>query len=113
MASSITDFFSQGAEVYNQSGIDPFALISKFYDTVEIRTNAAPPLTLNIGELGGAPSPYTKYLQPTLIFSGSAGRYAWAPYGEADPNTGTFVSVGSLLALGGLGFLLGRLTKRK
>lgn len=112
MASTFTDILGTASDAVGQSGVDPFALISRFYDTVEIRTNAAPSVTINIAELGGEPSPYTQYLQPTLVFSGPAGRYVYAPYGEAGQNTGTLTSAGSLIALAGLGFLLGRVTKR-
>ena len=114
MASTILDYLNTGAQAAQGAvqGMDPLALISGFYDTVEIRTNAAPPVQLKLRELGGEPSPYTQYLQPTLIFSGPAGRYVYAPYGEAGESTGTLTSVGTLLALAGVGFVLGRLTKR-
>lgn len=115
MASTLTEllstFTSSASTSMAQGGVDPFSLLSNVYDTIEIRSNAAPPMTLQIRELGGAPSPYTRALQPTLIFSGPAGRYVYAPYGEANTMTGTAVSVGMFVGLAGLGFLLGRLTK--
>lgn len=110
--STISTAVQQGAQGYSQSGPDPMQLIAAAYDTVEIRSNAAPPMVLKVRELGGAPSPYTKYLQPTIIFSGAAGRYVWAPYGEASATTGALTSAGTLLAIAGAGFLLGRFSKR-
>jgi hypothetical protein len=118
MASTLPEFLQAGistlstaAQGYSQSGPDPLALLSAIYDTVEVRSNAAPPMVLKIRELGGAPSPYTRYLQPTIVFSGPAGRYVWAPYGEASKSAGSLATGGMLLAIAGVGFLVGRLTK--
>lgn len=118
MASTLTDYLSTVGSALTtsgggqgQSGVDPFGVLANIYDTVEIRSNAAPPMTLNIKDLGGAPSPASQYLQPTLIFSGPAGRYVYAPYGEAGQYTGTLTSLGSLAAIAVVGFLVGRATK--
>lgn len=114
-ASTILDFLQTtagtAATTSASQGFDPFSLISGYYDTVEIRTNAAPPVKLAVRDLGGQPSPYTQALQPTLIFSGSAGRYVYAPYGEAGEYTGTVASVGALAALAIGGFIVGKLWK--
>lgn len=123
MASTLTDLFNSGTAALNPStttnsgsgntGVNPFSVLGSLYDTIEVRSNAAPPVSINVNDLGagGPPNPASQALQPTIIFTGNAGRYALAPYGEASPTTGWLASVGGFFALLGAGFLLGRLTK--
>jgi len=121
MASTLTDWLNAGATAFTPStsggggntGVNPFTLLGSLYDTIEVRSNAAPPVSINVNDLGGGgpPSPASQALQPTIIFSGNAGRYALAPYGEASPSTGWLTSVGSVVALFGAGFLLGKFLK--
>lgn len=123
MASSLTDWLSTGAQALNtaaggniastsNTGVNPYGVLAGLYDTIEVRSNAAPPIKISVADLGGGPSPVSQALQPTIIFTGAAGRYAIAPYGEAGEYTGWFSSVGGAFALVGLGFLLGKLRRR-
>lgn len=96
----------------------PFAAAAQLYDTVEIRTNATPPITINVRDLGGAtgPNPIAQKLQPTITLTGPLGQKVLAPYGPASATLGTVVGIGGTFgvaaALGALGFILGRLSKR-
>lgn len=82
--------------------------LTSLYNTVEIRTSVTPPAVIDLAALAqnsGPPSPITKFLRPTIILSGNAGRQVIAPYGEAEGGWGP-----SLTALGvvvGIGFGLG------
>ena len=88
-------------------------LASATYNTIEVRSNAAPPVVISMADLqgGGPPNPYAQALQPTIILSGPAGSQTIAPYGVADVNTGWYTSIGSLALIVGLGFVIGRATK--
>lgn len=106
---------SGGSNASGGSGVSPFTLLAGIYDTIEVRSNAAPPVKISVNDLGnsGPPSPASQLLQPTIIFSGGAGNYTLAPYGAASPDTGWLTSVGGIGLLIGAGFLLGRLTAKK
>lgn len=96
----------------------PFAAAAQLYDTVEIRTNATPPVIINVRDLGGAkgPNPIAQKLQPTIVLTGPLGQKVLAPYGAADPALGTTVAIGgtAAIALGfaAVAFTLGRMSKR-
>lgn len=109
--SDITGFINTLGTSAANSGLDPWQLLAGFYDTIEVRTTAAPPVKISIRDLGGAPSPISQYLKPTIIFTGNSGRYAIAPYGEASAVAGWATSLGTLAAIAGVGFLLGRMTR--
>lgn len=93
------------------NGINPYSLLAGIYDTIEVRSNAAPPVKIAVADLGGQPSPYSQALQPTIIFSGRGGTYTLAPYGVAGEYAGWLSTVGGALALVGAGWLLGRFLK--
>lgn len=125
MASSFTDLLNTGSSFLatiglnsgnaatGNTGINPYSLLAGAYDTIEVRSNAAPPVKIAVADLGGGPSAVSQALQPTIIFSGPAGQYTLAPYGAAGEYTGWLTSVGSALALAGVGFLAGRYLLRK
>jgi len=80
------------------------------YDTVEIRTEATPPLSVNLRDAtaSGPPSPISQWLKPTIILTGKAGRQVIAPYGPSEGSFGgPFLLLFSII---GVGFVLGRLT---
>jgi hypothetical protein len=89
------------------------------YDTIEIRSNGTPTITMPITALqgGGPPNPIAQALQPTIILTGPAGQQVIAPYGASDGSTGGIVSVGVAMGIGSglllLGFLAGRRTERR
>lgn len=98
----------------------PFEAAATLYDTVEIRTNATPPIVLNVREMGQGnpgPNPAAVAMKPTIILSGPLGTKTIAPYGIADGRTGTVVSVGAVtgiaLVIGGIGYALGRRSARR
>lgn len=90
----------------------PAQLLSSLYDTVEVRTNFTPPLRVDItSALDDSPTgPLVRLMQPTVIFSGNYGRSVVAPAGEA--GNGTLVTFGIVAALIGLGYAIGRYSKR-
>ncbi len=105
---------SQGfprSSVTDAGNIDPAALLSGVFHTIELRSAATPPITIKTAELqfGGPPNPWLSFLKPTVIMTGPAGRTLIAPYGEAGDGTlGAVVVVGGLV---GLGVLLGKLMR--
>lgn len=80
------------------------------YDTVTIASNATPPVTVNLKDAlaSGPPSPAARWLQPTVILTGPAGRQVIAPYGVSSGSHGGPLLI--VLGLFGLGFVFGRLT---
>lgn len=82
-----------GSAVDDQGNIDPQALLALAFDQVEIKTNATPTMTMN---LKGPSDPTTQallnQLQPTLVFSGPAGRAVLAPQGAAGEDGGNWFS---------------------
>lgn len=62
--------------------IDPTAILSLFFDTVEVRTAVTEPVSIS---LKTPPDPETQALlrevQPAIVFTGPAGRAQIAPYG--------------------------------
>lgn len=96
-----------------------FNAASTAYDTIEIRSNGTPTITIPMTALqgDGPPNPVAQALQPTIVFSGPAGREVIAPYGESDGTTGGLVSAGAAFGIGGglllLGFFVGRKSERR
>ncbi len=65
---------------------NPAQVIASFWDTLELRTNVTPPIRLNTAELFDTTTPagpVVKFLKPTVVFTGAAGRQVLAPGGEA------------------------------
>lgn len=72
------------AAITDSGEIDGVLLATVLIDTVKIRTNVTPELTLDLREVAsGPPSPVTQALQPTLTFKGRLGERTIAPYGES------------------------------
>lgn len=93
--------------------MNPASAVSALWDTIEIRTALSPPLVFKTKELfdTGAPaSPFQKFMKPTVVFSGAAGRQVVAPYGVA--GDGTLIAVLGIAFVLGVGFLAGRASKR-
>ena len=96
--------------------IDPAALLSGAFDTLEFRTNASPPITVKVADLSSGaqprtPNPLVKWLQPTVVLTSRAGRSVIAPHGEA--GNGTWTAAALVVGLLGVGFLLGHITAKK
>lgn len=98
----------------------PFDAASVLYTRAELRTNATPPIVLNVKQLGdtdGPPNPLAAALKPTLILTGPMGTKVIAPYGQASATAGSYVGFGALatvaLVLGGVGFAAGRWSARR
>lgn len=105
---------SQGfprASITEAGDIDPAALLSGVFHTIEFRTNASPPVVIKTAELqvSGPSNPLLAFLKPTVILSSTAGRTVIAPYGAAGDGTlGLVAVVGGLI---GLGVVLGKLMR--
>jgi hypothetical protein len=102
--------------------VDPMALFSLAFDTVEVRTAYSEPVTINLNAPQGPPDTATEELlqkiRPALILNGRFGRASVAPYGIPAgfaPGTvqrwGTYVGVGAA-ALGLLFLIYGYSRKR-
>ncbi len=94
---------------------DVAGAIGSVYKTIDVHTSLTPPIVIDVGSLNqpSSPSIFTKLLKPTIILRGSAGGdvVLASPYG--DPGDGTLGLVGIVLGLVGVGFALGRLSKRR
>lgn len=98
--------------------LTPANAAAQFFDTVEIRTNATPTITFNVRSLDDpTPSPVMRRLQPTVILQGPVGTARIAPYGEADSETGSFISAGAVVGIalvaGTVGYLAARRHDRR
>ena len=94
--------------IKDSGDIDPVGLLAGAYDTIEFRSRLTPPVKAGIGVFSGPPSLFAKFLQPTVIFSGGAGRFAVAPYGEANPWLGWGLSLAIFSGVFMLGVMLGK-----
>lgn len=106
-------FTSQGIDpksITDAGDIDGGLLAVSLMDTVTIRTNITPDMTINVRDtVTGPPSLLANALQPTLILrGGAAGNRTIAPNGEA--SGGDIIFAGLALFLGAV---LVRLIKRK
>lgn len=105
---------SQGlpTQVLTDAGeIDAEGVLSIAFDTIELRTRLAAPVRFPIQ--GGPSDPETavllKEIQPAITFSGRAGRYTVAPYGNPTTISGAIRRAGPLVGLGLGAALLGTL----
>lgn len=89
--------------------IDAAALVALAFDTIEIRSRAAPPLVINLkGASDPAADALLRKVQPAVILSGRAGRFQVAPYGM--PSGGidpTILVAGQQLGIGAVAAFLG------
>lgn len=97
--------------------ITPFRAVARFFDKVELRTEWTPPISFDMASIDepGPPNPYGQALKPTMTFTGPAGTYTVAPYGEASRQGGVRAAgagVGTVVGLLGAGFVLGKLHTR-
>lgn len=102
----------QNPDIFGNGGsLDGGALTSILYNQVEIRTSATPPLIFPIGPAGpptdSATEALIQQLQPTIIFTGPAGRLEIAPYGAASGASSwiPFALLGGAIVLG-IGWLV-------
>lgn len=105
-----------GGNVFAKGGqFDPVGLFGGVFHTVEFRSNLTPSIQVKTADfsLDAPQSPWTKLLQPTVIFYGANGEAVVAPGGESRPNVGLVVGLGLIAALVGVGFMLGRASKKK
>lgn len=84
--------------------IDAGLLATSLMDTVTIKTNITPDLTVNVRDaVSGPSSPVTRLLQPTLIIrGGSVGSRVIAPHGESKGGSLVFAGLIALLVAGGV-----------
>ena len=104
-----------GGNVFSADGrFDVTGVLSGVFHTVEFRSNVLPSIQIRTADvsLDSPPSPWTKLLQPTVIFYGPGGETIIAPAGESSPNTGLFVGLVVVAAIFGAGFMLGRVSKK-
>ncbi len=80
---------AQGGNPYllTDSGeLNPDGLVQLLFNEVEVSTAITPTIRFPIGPTGAPPNPASdaliKSLQPSIIFSGPAGRIVVAPYGH-------------------------------
>lgn len=99
-----------GGVIRNDGTFDFSLLASSTYDTVEVWSNASPPITMNVVEAlrddGKPPNPVLAALQPTVVLSGPRGKLVIAPFGTARRDgawKGAAVVVGGVLGLMWLG----------
>lgn len=106
----------------NRGELTPYNAVAQFFDTIEIRTKATPPILLKVRDLdaAGASSPLLEFLKPTIILRGPLGTKVIAPYGEvpsADEGIANAwkvagVTLAALAGIGVAGFLGGTLRQR-
>lgn len=104
-----------GGNIFAKGGqFDPVGLFGGIFHTVEFRSNLTPSVQVKTADFSfDAPSsPWTRLLQPTVIFYGVNGEAVVAPGGESRPNVGLVASLALIAALVGVGFMLGRATKK-
>lgn len=94
----------------------PYNAAAEFFDTIEIRTKATPPITFNVRTLEDpTPNPILQQLKPAIILRGPLGTKVIAPYGEVPGEDEGIdnawkllaVGIGALGAIGVVGFLAG------
>ncbi len=91
--------------------LDAAGLIGLAYNQVEVRTTLTPSLIFPIApggqQQGGAMEALVHQLQPTIIFSGPAGRQEIAPYGETAGAESWLpaIAIGGVVVLG-IGWLI-------
>lgn len=104
-----------------KGNLTPYTAVAQFFDEVEIRTKVTPPIKLNIRNLDApGTNPILDKLKPAFILRGPIGTKVVAPYGElptaeegiANAEKLIGVGVGTILFVGGLGFLLGELRQK-
>ena len=80
--------------------IDAALLATSLIDTVTIRTNITPELTVDLRSIASGPSsPITRALQPTLVLKGRLiGTRMVAPHGNSQGGGLVFFSLAALLA---------------
>ena len=94
--------------------LNPGGVLSLFFNQVEVKTNVTPALLFPINAHGAPPDPTTQMLlnqlQPTVVFSGPAGRIVVSPYGSSQGASswwpvaligGAVVLIGGWLVFGG------------
>lgn len=85
-------------------------LLSGVVKTIEIRSNVAPTIRLDVaGVLTSPASGLVKAAQPTVILSGpTIGNVVLAPHGQAQEGKGAIVLAALVAALIALGYFIGR-----
>ncbi len=94
----------------DDGSLNPNGIVSLFFNTVEVRTSATPPIRFPIGPSGPPAAPGTdslvRTLKPTIILSGPAGEVTVAPYGTVIAESWLPVIIVGTAALGLLGWLV-------
>ncbi len=93
--------------IINDRGeLNPDGLLQLFFNNVEVQTAVTPTIKFPIGPNGLPPNPAAdaliKSLQPSIVFSGPAGRVVVAPYGQAEGEASwwpVIIAGGATLAL--------------
>lgn len=90
--------------------LDPAVLASKAYDSIEFRTRLTPPIKVPTVELSEQvpAGPWVRFVQPAFVLRGRAGTQVIAPFGLPNPVVGAAITVGVVLGLIYLGYVLGR-----
>lgn len=97
---------------------NPAAAFASLYEQMEVRTLFSPPIVTSTQELlrqvdgpEGKVDFLVSLLKPTIILRGNAGTAVIAPGGPAD-TAGGWRFAGVILAIVGVGFALGRWSKK-
>ena len=86
-------------------------MVPAIWDHVQFRSAATPTFDGEVSyDPSGPPNPVIRWLRPTVILTGPAGRTVIAPYGPA-PGGGALVALGAFLGIIGIGFVVGRMSK--
>lgn len=93
----------------------PFRAAARLYDKVQIRTNIAPDINFDVASLDakGPPSPWMRFVRPTITMSGPIGTRVAAPYGEATPGLGRYLGPGLLIGTAAIFYALGVVVGRR
>ena len=100
------------ATIRDDGTVNAAGFLAGAYDTIEIRTDIAPTITIRTADLlkqGQGPSPIVSLLKPTIVLTGNGQQTVIAPVGASAGSSGLPL-VAALLALIGIGFALGRWT---
>ncbi len=96
--------FTDGGE------LNPDGLIQLLFNEVEVSTSATPTLRFPIGPTGAPPNAAAdaliKTLQPSIVFSGPAGRIVVAPFGQAQGTSWLPLIVAGLAVTAVVGWLV-------
>lgn len=104
-----------GGNIFSKDGrFDITGVLTGAFHTVEFRSNLTPGVQVKTADLAldSPMSPWTKLLQPTVVFYGPGGEAIVAPAGESKNGVGLVVGLAVVGAIFAAGFMLGRTSKK-